>query len=525
MNGFPRPLSCTALLATVLAGAAVAGERAGEDLVAAGSRLYRDGLAVSGDTVSAVVFGDVPVLGTQVTCESCHGRSGMGVIESGQIAAAIAGPMLFAPDPTRPRPAYSEETLARALREGIDPAGRPIDPLMPRYRLDDRDVAALAAYLRQLGATPSPGLGPTSVRVATPVAGNVAADEQQAMLDVIEAYIAEINRSSPRRLRGGRTREQRKETYRQWTHEVWRLGGAPETWRAQLEKRYREQPVFALVSGLAAGSWQPIHDFCEAEQVVCLLPNVDLAPEEDGAFYSLYFSRGLGLEARIIASQLLASDRGGDVLQLVAGGAAGPAGAAERLARALERGGGHARLSVVDDGPDAGAALTRAITGPASAVVVWLPRETVRRLAPGEKAELSPPLYFSSTLLQEDWDAVPVWLRDRSELVHLFRLPDEPDSAMMRFRAWETTRGVARRHERLQAQTFFALMAAADGVIHTGFYPSREYVMDMLEHASNLAAYLARYPRPGFGPGQRVLTRGGYLVDLSGRRRPSWIVP
>jgi mono/diheme cytochrome c family protein len=494
-----------------------------DDVVAAGRRLYREGRDESGRAVSALVQGDVPVLGTQVTCESCHGRSGMGAIESGRIPSALAGPLLFAADAQRKRAAYSESTLALALRNGVDPAGRSLDPLMPRYRLGDRDVAALAAYLRQLGAAPSPGVGPTSVRLATVVAGDVTTNEERAVLDVLEPFVADRNRSGPQRLRGGHAPGQKKETFRQWSLDVWRLSGPPERWRAQMETRYHERPVFAVVSGLAAGSWQPIHEFCEAQEVVCLLPNADLAPVDDRSFYSLYFSRGLSLEAQILASELLASGRGADVLQLVVGGAPGPAGAAERLGRDLERGGGRARLLVVEDGPGTDA-LARAISGPSSAVVVWLPRGVVRRLEASAGTGV-PPLLFSSTLLEADWDAVPGPLRGRSQLVHLFKLPGDPDPQLERFRAWAADRGVPRRHERLQAQTFFAGLAAAEGIKHIGRYPNREYLMDLLDHASNLATYLPLYPRPGFGPGQRVLTRGGYVVDLSGRRAPIWMVP
>jgi len=511
------------ILAIAFADASVSQGSAADDLVAAGQRLYREGRNDSGEAVSAVVQGDVPVIGTQVTCQSCHGRSGMGAIESGRVPSVLAGPLLFAPDAQRRRPGYTETSLAQALREGIDPAGQALDPLMPRFRLGDRDVAALAAYLRQLGAAPAPGVGPTSVRLATVVAGAVPPDEERAMLDVLEAFVADRNRSGPQRLRGGHAPGQAKETFRAWELDVWRLGGPSTTWRTQLAARYRERPAFAVVSGLAAEGWQPIHDFCEAEEVACLLPNADQAPSGTRGFYSLYFSEGLGLEAEILASELLASGRGADVLQMASGSAPGAADAAERLGRALERRGGHARTEFVPDEPAGDAALSRAISTPASAVVVWVGRNAVRRLEAAGGSE--PPLHFSSTLLEADWNAVPAALRGRSQLAHLLRLPGAPDPPRERFRAWAAGRGVSRRHERVQAQTFFACLATAESIKHVGRYPSREYLMDLLDHASNLAAYLPLYPRPGFGPGQRVLNRGGYLVDLSGRRGPAWVVP
>ena len=57
---------------------------------------------------------------------------------------------------------------------------------------------------------------------------------------------------------------------------VWELEGPSETWRAQLEALYRQQPVFAVLSGVAEGRWRPMHEFCEATQLPCLFPTTDL---------------------------------------------------------------------------------------------------------------------------------------------------------------------------------------------------------------------------------------------------------
>jgi ABC-type branched-subunit amino acid transport system substrate-binding protein/mono/diheme cytochrome c family protein len=495
--------------------------------VAAGRRLYREGLSTSGHPVEALVQGDVPVLGTQMTCQSCHRRSGMGAIEGGRIPSALVGPVLFAPEPQRRRPAYSEATLARALREGIDPAGRPIDPLMPRFRLEDRDVAALAAYLRQLGAAPSPGVGPASLRLATLVAGDVVPDVQQATLDVVKAFVADRNRSGPQRLRGGHAPGQPKETFREWSLDVWRVGGPPESWRAQIETHYRERPAFALVGGVASGTWQPIHDFCEAEQMPCLLPDADLPPADEGGFYSFYFSRGLRLEAEIIAAALAAEGLATNVVAVVEGGPGSPSDeAAATLARALERRGG--RLRTLDAGRPStpGAALARAIGKEASAIVLWLKADGVRALAADlEVGSGAPPIFLSSTLLGAKWDDMPAAIRSRARVVHLSSLPGEPDPALQRFRAWARAKGLQIREERHQAHAYFAWLAFAESTKHMGRFMYRDYLLDLLDHASNLTAYLPLYLRAGLTPGQRVLSRGGYVVDLSGRLKPVWLVP
>ena len=44
--------------------------------VEAGRRMYREGVRPSGEPLTATVTEDVPFLGTQFSCESCHGQNG-----------------------------------------------------------------------------------------------------------------------------------------------------------------------------------------------------------------------------------------------------------------------------------------------------------------------------------------------------------------------------------------------------------------------------------------------------------------
>ncbi len=157
-----------------------------------------------------------------------------------------------------------------------------------------------------------------------------------------------------------------------------------------------------------------------------------------------------------------------------------------------------------------------------------LPRRAagVRRMAaePGF-SNGEAPVFLSPTLLGATWVDVPDALRARTPVVHLSALPGEPDPSLQRFRAWTRARGIPIREERHQALAYFACLAFADGAKHMGLYISRDYLLDLLNHSSTLTAYLPLYLRAGITPGQRVLSRGGYLVDLSGHREPVWLVP
>jgi hypothetical protein len=163
---------------------------------------------------------------------------------------------------------------------------------------------------------------------------------------------------------------------------------------------------------------------------------------------------------------------------------------------------------------------------PASAIVAWLDADGVRKLSPQLAAGSgASPIMLSSTLLGGTGEDLPTAVRERAQMARLTALPDEGDSAMQRFRAWARTRGVEVRLERDQALAYFAALTFAEGIKHTTIYISRDYMMDLLEHASTLTTYLPLYTRGGMTPGQRVLSRGGYLVDLAGRQEPTWMVP
>jgi hypothetical protein len=110
-------------------------------------------------------------------------------------------------------------------------------------------------------------------------------------------------------------------------------------------------------------------------------------------------------------------------------------------------------------------------------------------------------------------------------LVHLTALPGEPDSALKRFQVWARVRKLQVTDERHQALAYFAMIAFAENYKHMQQYLMQDYFLDLFEHSSSLTSYLPLYTRGSITPGQRVLSRGGYLVDLSGRTDPLWLIP
>jgi mono/diheme cytochrome c family protein len=523
------------LLATILLGCGLLGLTSAPVAVADtvdsadGRRIYRQGILPSGEPLTAIVVGDVPILGTQFSCHNCHGLSGLGAIEGKYIVPPIAGRFLYAASAQPNRPAYDNDSLARALRDGIDPTGRVLDPLMPRFVLSDDEIADLAAYLKGLSSGPSPGVDDEVIRLATVVTDDVDPDEREAVLAVLQTFVEEKNRQTrleSERWNRGKTPDSKLHTlYREWVLDVWTLSGAREDWDEQLESHYRRAPVFAMMGGLSAGSWSPVGRFCERHEIPCLFPATDMPDAGKADLYTLYFSRGLDLEADLIADHLATNPPAG-VIQVYC--AEAPARAAEKLRAALLQEG----ITVNDLGFDCGKSLpvaeltARMAAMPDAAVILWLRRE---QLASLEQPLPAARIYLSSTLLERDLDGPWPASSEAVFVAHPFYLPGASDSAMRRFLLWARTRGVEIRYPRLQAEAFFACFATKDALTHVRRYLVRDYVLDSLDHAQGLASYVPIYPRATLGPRQRFLTKGGYLLPVVDGRadttNAAWIQP
>jgi len=502
-----------------------------------GQRIYRDGVLPSGEPLRATVQKGVELSGADAACAKCHRRSGLGGSEGSNNIRPIAGRLLFSqPETARPletgsgtaagarvaeRPAYTEATLARALRDGIDPAGRALNPLMPRYKLSDADIAPLHTYLGALSSEPAPGISDTTIHFATIIAPGVSPDKTRAMLDVLQAFVSDKNggtRKETRRREIGR--EQMYRAYRTWVLHTWELTGPADTWRQQLASHYRKQPVFAVIGGIGGGSWQPVHAFCEAFEVPCVFPDVDY-PEVAGAgYYTLYFSRGVTLEAEVLAKHLLESDqtgKTGTVVQVYRDTALGRL-PAQVLRQALQGKGGKTvinyPLSEAGRMP-AEFLATLARNERPSVLVVWLNSAELEAL---ELTDAPPAglaaIYASASLSamhRPDWPKH--WL-SKLRMVYLFDLPTSLEQRLARMKAWLRARKIPLSDERTQANAFFAATVTGDAVSHLGENFSRDYFIERIEQMTQTALSPSIYPHLSLGPGQRFASKGGYVVGF-----------
>ncbi len=530
--------------------------------IALGKRLYEQGLTASGEEVTAVTQGDILFSSSQFSCANCHRRSGYGSSEGGQFVPPITASYLFnkrewhrsylfdkmfkEEQPAsfwakirqpRVRPAFTPETLAKAIRQGVDPEGKPMDLLMPRFQIGAADMENLIAYLRTLDTKPAPGVDTKVIHFATVVSDGVDATKRDAMLATIEAFKKWINLDTRGDLRNPQFsphyRSDLIKGYRLWDTRVWRLHGKPESWPDQLAKYYAEQPVFALLSGMVEGSWTPIQRFCRSREIPCLFPNTEL-PAAKPDYYTFYLSRGLGLEGDALAASLKEQLLGGErIFQLHASSIAG-----ETPARAFAAGmaGVDAHLATWRFG-DAKAlreqldALTQLASKP-DYLVIWPGRHAAlvtRWLI--DHPNVAGEIYLPSAAADSLPETLPQALEDRLFLTWPYEYPGAYHPRAFRVRAWMRSRGLDIPYPRIQFDTYYALTILQFGLAHIVDHFSRDYLIEYIEHEAENALNPGTFPRLSLGPGQRFASRGAYIMRRNHldkyplTRASEWIVP
>lgn len=533
-----------------------------------GERLYVEGLLASGDRVNALTQGDVPISG-KFSCGDCHRKSGYGASEGGVYVLPITAKSLYEPRELnraqnftklfkedqsklfwarmrspRMRPAYTDATLAQVIRTGIDPSGRDLHPLMPRYQIPDQDMRNVVAYLKQLSVTADPGVDERKFYFAVVIAGKVDKAKREAVLTTTHQFAKWMNLETSGNARNPAFSPHYRSDFiksaRAWDVAVWELDGPPETWKRQLAAYYKERPVFAVIGGVVEGPWSPFQRFCEEEKLPCLFPHTDL-PEKDGAHYSVHWTRGLALEAELIGHYLQQSSLSTSpsatppsirVLQIYVDGAFGNI-PADALASRLGAPPFEVEKRSFSDIASLERELNRAISAskPYDVLVLW-PGEYTEAIVQWLLAKPRNPvprIFFPYKALENTLPKLPDWLLDRLYFSYPYDHPDAYHPNAFRVRSWMNSQGIKISHPNIQLSTYFSLNVLQYSLEEMVERFSREYLLENIERIVESAANPGVYPYLSLGPGQRFASRGGYIVKLSAAKRlipvNSWVIP
>lgn len=547
----PVTLVCFCFIALSLCATASTQTPAADDVsekeleqIEQGRLIYQQGKLPSGATIKALIHGDIELPAEQAICTSCHRRSGLGSSEGQEVVPPITGDILYAPlrlpaskPPLPPllRPAYTDATLKLAITDGVDANGKLMSAFMPRYPLTDAQLDSVLLYLKSLDTDSAPGVGETNIHFATVIADTVAPEQRKALLDVLQTFIEQKNTETRYETKRAEQTPWHKDwlfkPYRKWILHVWDLSGPADQWPEQMAEHYRQQPVFAILSGIAPGSWQPIHNFCESSRIPCLFPMTSLPVVNEQDFYSVYLNRGMMLEGEAIIQHLF--DDGlldGPVFQVYRLNDPEGQAAAQALQGAmLRRGGSVTNITLPDNGGDLSSQLSR--VGEDAVVVLWLPESD---LAPMWRAGNAPAgrTYLSSTLYG-DPATVPEAVWPALYWVHPSELPAGLPRLLARSTGWLRAKRIySSQEQEAQADAFFTLKIAAGALRAVGTYFNRDFFLESLEHMVDNATYTSVYPRISLAPDQRFVAKGVYIAriseDASGVRLEAvsdWLIP
>jgi Cytochrome c len=518
-----------------------------ESNVAIGEAIYRLGMLPSGEPLQAERAGGVRIDGVHAACVNCHRRSGLGMREGQRTIPPVAGSYLFHPragtvdDLDLPfvegmqadRDPYTDATLARAIRTGVGVEGRKLSYLMPQYALSDAEMSAVIAYLKSLSPGVVPGVTRSVIHFATIVTPDADAAKRKGVLDVLRTFFEDKNhytRAESPRLQS--SRRMMFKVNRRWELHIWELTGAPETWEQQLQAKLAAEPVFAVISGVGGKTWAPVHRFCEQASLPCIFPNVDLPVVAESDFDSLYFSKGVLLEANLIANALRDEPQAPQaplrrVVQVYRGDDVGAAAAAE-VGRALG-GAGPERINRVlpDSGPD----LSRALrdVGEGDAVVFWLRSADIAALPAQPPARAR--VFLSGRMGGLEHAPLPASWRSVARIAYPFDLPEQRRVRVDYPLGWFRIRQVPVVAEQEQTDTYLACSVLSETMNHMVDTFVRDYLVERLEGMLEHRIITGYYPRLALAPAERFASKGGYLVHFAGAAgtrvvaETGWIAP
>jgi hypothetical protein len=371
--------------------------------------------------------------------------------------------------------------------------------------------------------------------IVTPDADPV---KRRAMLDVLQQFVADRNLRqmvpTPPMQSSGKTAYAKSMfmVHRQWQLHVWELRGPEPTWPQQLDEHLAAEPVFAVLSGLGGSQWAAVHAFCERQALPCLFPNTEVPVDHESDFYPMYFSRGVLLEAELIAHSIAPATDAGParaVLQVYRGADAGEAGAAA-LAEALARRGVTASSLVLPPGP-AGQGLAQALRGAAGAesLVLWLRPADLAAL--GDLPGQTQAVYVSGLMGGLERAPLPPAWRSRAWLAYPFDLLDRRLVRVDFALGWFRARKIQVVAEQVQVDTFLACSLLSETVNHLSGNFVRDYLVENLQAMLEHRVVTGYYPRLALATGERFASKGGYLVrfaDPAGTRlvpAQAWTVP
>ncbi len=515
-----------------------------------GKRIYQQGILPNGKPLTGIGAGNITLSGTQASCIRCHRRSGFGSTEGNLRISPILGDILYRQrnksdkELTRrrikghgARPAYTNSSLSQAITQGLGADQRVLNKLMPRYQLTSNESDAIIEYLKSLTLKTEPGITKENIHIATIYSTDVANKNTQAMLDLLNVFIKDVN---------AKTRQEQKRAtnapwHKRWEYQSyrtiklhsWKLTGSPSSWKRQLEKYYATQNVFAVINGISNKSWNAVHQFCNKTNLPCLFPTTELPIIAKNNIYNFYFSGGIAFDAKSIASHIktFANNTNKTVLQVYRNNAKSKT-AAKVLKSELSSNKTIVKNHVIKIKDALSATKWSELIKhyKPNIIVSWLDANDVSAInTRAVNSKTVDRLYYSYSHLGDDYPKIIIANTEKSFLVYRNMLPKRKKLHMTRATFWAKRKNIDISNEKIIGNAFFAATLLNRAIKKMRAYLKRDYLVEIVESMLENNAFHSVYPNLALGPDQRIASKGAYILgplnnqDVNKKQNNIWI--
>jgi len=252
-------------------------------------------------------------------------------------------------------------------------------------------------------------------------------------------------------------------------------------------------------------------------------------------FYTLYFSKGITLDAEVIAEELLSINKQqsiGSILQLYSDDPASTLAAKtlrEKLIKYKINNIKDLKITSANELTMGSWKKLKKKLSP-SVLIIWLNEKQTFKILNENSKEKPENVYVSSRLMNQyspDFltTKIPLSIRERVTTVHPFYIKSQKRNHLLRTKMWARIKKVKYKEELIIANTYFGL-ALLTGAIHSSRYNlNREYMMEQFEHMIDNTVYRSIYPHLSLGPDQRYASKGTYLIKASPEIKARWKIP
>ena len=460
----------------------------------AGKRLYREGVSSSdAQLLARVGASNMSVPASVLPCASCHGNDGRGRAEGGVRPPSLDWQRLALGPGAREAngrsyPAYTDASLARAIQQGMDPAGNRLDPAMPRFELTMADQRNLTAYLKRLAQERDPGVEEGVLRLGTllPASGPLA-EAGQVVRAVLEDGVAQLNQQ-------GGIHGRRLELV------VLDPGFDPASAEHALQLLLERERVFALISPLAPMLDTRLATLLAPQNV----PLIGSTPRSGGSPQIFDPLPGLPVQLLSLAghARTALGLAPGDLRVVYAGNE--QAALAEQVRQRLQQQGWAPPAAQAFDG--------QAVDGQG---IVFLGRaQAFAELAASlQAAGRQPYLFAASSQVAGAVARLPVQWSQRVFLAYPYVPEDWTEQGLATLAGLQQRQGLDPRQASLQVNTLCALRLLSEALKQIGRDASREQLIAALEGLHDVTTGLT--PALGFGPGRRQGMAGAHVVAVA----------